>query len=71
MSLNLEWGNKMIKMKYCDNFVFCLIIDMCVVAYTGFHQFRKWKNLKKKKNENEKILNSQHSKETSALEASR
>ena len=60
----------MIKMKYCDNFVFCLIIDMCVVAYTGYSISLENEKILKKK-ENEKILNSQYSKETSALEASR
>ena len=40
----------MIKMKYCDNFVFCLIIDMCVVAYTGYSiSLENEKILKKKK----------------------
>ena len=61
----------MIKMKYHDNFVFCLIIDMCVVAYTGYSISLENEKILKKKKENEKILNSQHSKETSALEASR
>ena len=44
--------------------------DMCVVAYTGYSISLENEKILKKK-ENEKILNSQYSKETSALEASR
>ena len=53
----------MIKMKYSDNCVFCLIIILQICVLWLIQVIPSVETI-------EKILNSQHSKETSALEAS-